>query len=71
MSKNVLTLMITLTVSLINTQTSDVFTAKHIDSEPGIKNVNIVIPKLDTTLVTDNNRNYRFLWITEYRYINN
>jgi len=53
MSKNILTLIILLTANLINAQTTDLMTIKHIDSDFGIKNVNIVIPKLDTTLVTD------------------
>jgi hypothetical protein len=53
MRKYFLTIMILLTVSLIKAQTSDFLTIMHIDSNKGIKNVNIIIPKLDTTLVTD------------------
>ncbi len=34
-------------------QKSDIITIKHIDSESGIKNVNIFIPKLDTILITN------------------
>jgi hypothetical protein len=45
--------LILLNVSLIKAQTSDFLTVKHSDSEIGIKNVNVIIPRLDTTLVTD------------------
>ena len=53
MQKTILTILILINVSLIKAQTSDFLTVKHIDSDIGIKNVNIIIPKLDTTLVTD------------------
>ena len=53
MKITILTILISLTVSLIKAQTSDFLTVKHTDSEIGIKNVNIIIPRLDTTLVTD------------------
>jgi hypothetical protein len=51
--KQFLTIIFLLTVKLIFAQTSGIFTIRHINSDLGIKNVNIIIPKLDTTLVTD------------------
>jgi len=53
MQKTILIILILLNVNLIKAQTSDFLTVKHTDSEIGIKNVNIVIPRLDTTLVSD------------------
>jgi len=53
MQKSILTILILLTVSLINAQTSGLLTIKHTDSDIGIKNVNVIIPQLDTTLITD------------------
>jgi hypothetical protein len=53
MQKTILTILILLNVSSIKAQISDFLTVKHIDSEIGIKNVNVVIPRLDTTLVSD------------------
>lgn len=53
MQKTILTILILLTVSLIKAQTSNFLTVKHSDSDIGIKNVNVIIPRLDTTLVTD------------------
>ena len=53
MQKTILTILILLTVSLINAQTTGFLTIKHTDSDIGIKNVNVIIPRLDTTLLTD------------------
>ncbi len=53
MQKTILTILILLNVSLIKAQTLDILTVKHTDSEIGIKNVNVIIPRLDTTLVSD------------------
>lgn len=53
MQKTILTILILLTVSHIKAQTTDFLTVKQADSDIGIKNVNIIIPRLDTTLVTD------------------
>ena len=53
MQKIILTILILLNVNLINAQTSRVLTIKHADSDMGIKNVNVIISGLDTTLVTD------------------
>jgi len=53
MKKTTLTILILLNVCLIKAQTLDFLTVKHTDSEIGIKNINVIIPKLDTTLVTD------------------
>ena len=53
MQKTFLTILILLTVSLIKAQTSDFLIINHTDSDIGIKNVNVIIPRLDTTLVTD------------------
>jgi hypothetical protein len=53
MQKTILTILILINVSLIKAQTSDFLTVKHTDSEIGIKNVNILIPRFDTTLVSD------------------
>lgn len=53
MQKTILTILILLNVSLIKAQTSYLLTVNHADSDIGIKNVNIINPKLDTILVTD------------------
>lgn len=41
------------TANLLYTQAQNTLTIRQIDSNKGIKNVNIWIPKLDTTLITD------------------
>jgi hypothetical protein len=53
MQKTILTILILLNVILIKAQTSNLLIIKHADSNMGIKNVNVIIPRLDTTLVTD------------------
>lgn len=53
MQKTILTILILLNISVIKAQTSSMLTIKHADSELGIKNVNVIISGLDTTLVTD------------------
>ncbi|MCC5931538.1 MAG: hypothetical protein JJU28_19990 [Cyclobacteriaceae bacterium] len=53
MQKTILTILILLNVNLVKAQISDYLIVKHAESEIGIKNVNVVIPKLDTTLVSD------------------
>ena len=53
MQKTILTFLILLTVNLIKAQTKDLLVVRQADSDIGIKNVNIIIPRLDTTLVTD------------------
>ncbi len=53
MRYSILTLIFLLFFSFSKSQTLDVLTVKHIDSDKRIKNVNIIIPQLDTVLVTD------------------
>jgi hypothetical protein len=53
MKKTLLIILILLTGNLINAQTTDILTIRHFGSDLGVKNVNIVITKLDTTIVTD------------------
>lgn len=53
MYKTIFTILILFAANLINAQTSDLLTIKHFDSDNGIKNVNVIIPSHDTTLVTD------------------
>ena len=54
MQKTILIIAILMTRNLISAQTIDnMLTVKYINSDLGIKNVNIVIPQLDTILITD------------------
>ncbi len=53
MQETIITLWILVNFSLINAQTLVFLTVKQSDSDNGIKNVNVIIPNLDTTLVTD------------------
>ena len=53
MQKTILTILILTTSALTKAQTSEYLTVMHNVSDKGIKNVNVVIPRLDTTLVTD------------------
>jgi hypothetical protein len=53
MQKIVLTVLFLITANLTIAQSSDFLIVKHCSSDRGIKNVNVYIPRIDTTLVTD------------------